>query len=52
MTKKTECPVCGAPLPILKGEMFSCPECGMPLESSDSYLNEEPLDEETDEEEE
>lgn len=51
MARKTaECPVCGASLPILKGELLSCPECGMPIES-DEIEETEPEEEEDHEDE-
>lgn len=49
--KTTECPTCGASLPILKGELLSCPECGMPIESPE-FEEEEVLEEEEPEAEE
>ncbi len=48
--KTTECPTCGASLPILKGETLFCPECGMPIESPE-FEEIEPVEEEEEEEE-
>jgi len=47
--KTTECPTCGALLPIIKGEIESCPECGMPIETPE-YEEVEEVEEEDEEE--